>query len=301
MESNVIGIYAEHPHYSTAEVFSPKTKLIRGFTEKNYNKKLHSQEFYEINIVIRGSANHYIGQRRITVSTGDTFIVPPNVMHGYDGDEGFDVYHILINPRFLEKNSAELGRLSAFPSFFRIDPLMREKTTANVHFRLTDEEIKELTPRLDTLTVHSSERNETVDRIISDAEALIIIAELCSIYERHAKAATQSESDDSAFLSSIAHIYEKYAERLTLPDLARIARMSRNSYISKFKRITGHTPARFLKLHRIDVIKQMLTETSRSEAEIASAVGLCDTSHLIKMFYSETGMTPSEFRKINKI
>ena len=298
MESNVIGIYAEHPHYSTAEVFSPKTKLIRGFTEKNYNKKLHSQEFYEINIVIRGSANHYIGQRRITVCEGDTFIVPPNVMHGYDGGEGFDVYHILINPRFLEKNSAELGRLSASPPFFRIDPLRRETTTAHVHFRLTDEEIKELTPRLDTLTVHSSERNETVDRIISDAEALIIIAELCSIYERHAKAATQSESDDSAFLSSIAHIYEKYAERLTLPDLARIARMSRNSYISNFKRITGHTPARFLKLHRIDVIKQMLTETSRSEAEIASAVGLCDTSHLIKMFYSETGMTPSEFRKL---
>lgn len=299
MKANTIGIFTEHPHYSTDEVF-PTSRLIRGFTEESYNKKLHSQEFYEINIVIRGSANHYIGQRRITVSEGDTFIVPPNVMHGYDGSEGFDVYHILIHPRFLEKNSAELQRLSAFPSLFRIDPLMREKTSAKLHFRLTNEEIEKLTPRLNTLTAHSK-NTETVDLIISNGEALIIIAELCSMYENHTETPLAQENDDAAFLLSIAYIYENYAERLTVPTLAHIARMSRNAYIAKFKRITGHTPAKFLKLHRIEVIKQMLTETSLSEAEIASSAGLCDTSHLIKMFCSETKMTPSEFRKEYKV
>ncbi len=296
MSEPLIEIFAEHPHYSTEEVFLPPSKLIRGFTEESYNKKLHSQEFYEINIVMRGSANHYIGQRKITVSAGDTFIVPPNVMHGYDGSEGFDVYHILIHPRFLEKNSAELQRLSAFPSLFKIDPLMREKTSAKLHFRLTENEIDMLTPRLDTLTSHSKS-SEAVDCIISNGEALIIIAELCSIYERHTEAPQSYENDDTAFLSSIAHIYENYGEKLTVPELARIARMSRNAYIAKFKRITGHTPAKFLKLHRVDVVKQMLTETSRSEAEIALAVGCCDTSHLIKMFCSEIGVTPSEYRK----
>ena len=73
--------------------------------------------------------------------------------------------------------------------------------------------------------------------------------------------------------------------------------MSRNSYITKFKRVTGQSPARFIKLHRIDMAKRMLTETSMSEAEIAQEVGCVDVSHLIKMFYSEVGMTPSAYRK----
>ena len=43
-------------HYTVEEVFRPKTKQVRGFIEKNYHKGLHSQAFYEINIVLSGEA-----------------------------------------------------------------------------------------------------------------------------------------------------------------------------------------------------------------------------------------------------
>ena len=287
----------EYRDYTIEECFVPSSKLIRGFTQKNFKAKFHLQEFYEINIITRGSANHNIGQRKINVSLGDTFIVPPNVMHGYDGNESVDVYHLLIHPKFLEKNSAELQRLSSFSALFKIDPLMRENTSAKLHFRLTDEEIAMLTPRLESLTIHSKS-SETVDMIISNAEALIIIAELCAIYDKHAEMSEEREAtDDSAFLSSIARIYEAYSEKITIEALAHIARMSRNAYISKFKRVIGCTPAKFLRKHRVDMAKQLLAETSLTESEIASAVGFTDTSHLIKVFLSELGVTPSAYRK----
>lgn len=286
----------EYRSFTSEECFIPFSKLVRGFTQKNFKAKLHCQEFYEINIIIRGSAYHYIGEKRIRVSTGDTFIIPPNVLHGYDGNDSVDVYHMLINPRFLEKNAADLQLLTSFSSLFKIDPLMREKTSSNMHFKLTEEEIDNLFPKLESLASHSKD-SETVNCIISSAEALIIIAELCSIYEHRSK--TISDEEDSEFLSSIAHIYENYGEKITVVELARIAKMSRNAYIEKFKRITGQTPAKFLKLYRIEIIKQMLYSTSNSESEIALAVGCYDTSHLIKMFHSETGLTPSEFRNKN--
>ena len=112
----ILQIHNENRHYTTLEVFIPEIKQIRGFIEESYNKGLHSQEFYEINIVLSGKANHYIGKRRITVSEGDTFIIPPNVMHGYDGGKGFDVYHILISPKYLERHSSELQLLPSFSS-----------------------------------------------------------------------------------------------------------------------------------------------------------------------------------------
>jgi AraC-like DNA-binding protein len=295
-ENEVFGINTEHPHYTSDEVFLSPQMTVLGFVEESYNKKLHSQEFYEINIVLSGSANHYIGKRKITVSVGDTFIIPPSVMHGYDGGEGFDVYHVLLSPKYLEKYSASLQLLPAFSSLFKIDPLMREKTSARLHFRLSEEEIASLMPRLKCLNVHSYGSGHA-DPIISEGEALIIIAELCAIYENRAEELIAPESEDMAFLSSISHLYEHYSEKLTVYYLARIAHMSRTSYITKFKRVTGQSPARFIKLHRIDMAKRMLTETSMSEAEIAQEVGCVDVSHLIKMFYSEVGMTPSAYRK----
>lgn len=295
MKKNIKTTDKAYRSYTKEECFIPSTKLIRGFTQKNFKAELHSQEFYEINIIMRGSADHHIGEKKMRVTKGDTFIISPNVLHGYSGNDSVDVYHILINPKFLEKNSAELQSLSAFSALFKIDPLMRENTSARLHFTLTEDEIAILLPRLDSLSAHSKS-NKAVDFIISNAEALIIIAELCAIYDSHTKMLTRTESDDSAFLSSIAHIYENYSDKLTVVELARIARMSRNAYIEKFKRVMGHTPGKFLKLHRIDVIKQMLSDTSRSESEIALEVGFYDASHLIKAFCSEVGMTPSEYR-----
>jgi len=295
-ENEAFGIDTEHPHYTSEEVFHTPQLTVFGFVEESYNKKLHSQEFYEINIVLSGSANHYIGKRRITVSVGDTFIIPPLVMHGYDGGEGFDVYHVLLSPKYLEKYSASLQVLPAFSSLFRIDPLMREKTSAKLHFRLKEEEIASIMPRLECLHIRSHGSGHA-DPIISEGEALIIIAELCAIYESRTDDQIAPENEDSAFLASIAHLYEHYNEGLTIDSLSRIAQMSRNAYITKFKRVTGQAPARFIKLYRIDMAKRMLTETSMSEADIAQAVGCVDVSHLIKMFSSEIGMTPSAYRK----
>ena len=296
MKEHPLGIRNENRHYTTLEVFTPEMKQIRGFIHKSYNKGLHSQEFYEINIVTSGKANHYIGQRRITVQEGDTFIIPPNVMHGYDGGPGFDVYHILISPKYLERHSSELQLLPSFSSLFRIDPLMREKTKAKLYFRLDKNEISALLPRLNCLEEHSRAKG-AVDRIIAESEALAVIATLCDLYEKHVGDARDVLMEDVDFLSSVSYLYEHYNTKITVNDLAHLAKMSRNSYIERFKRIFGQPPAAFLRSYRVDMIKQLLMQPSLSESEIASTVGCADTSHMIKLFVSHTGLTPSAFRQ----
>ncbi len=286
-------------HYTVEEVFRPKTKQVRGFIEKNYHKGLHSQAFYEINIVLSGEACHYIGKRRITVREGDVFIIPPDVLHGYDGGEGFDVYHILISPTFLERHAAELQVLPSFSSLFRIDPLLRENTSARLHFRLTGEEIGALRGRLDALTESSQAPGcESVTQcLIACGEAMILIARLCEIYDGRVGALRASDGDDAALAASISYMCEHIGEAMTVETLARRAQMSRSAYIAAIKRVTGLTPARFLRRQRVETARQMLDGTALSEAEIASAVGFSDTSHLIKVFTAALGVTPSAYRK----
>ena len=283
-------------HYTAGEVFSEPNELARGFTQKNYWIGMHSQGFYEVNIVLRGEAEHYIGRRRIRVGVGDTFIIPPDVMHGYDGGKGFDVYHILLSPGYFEKNGAYLQLLPSFSTFFRVDPLMRERTSSNIHFRLTEEEIDALSPRLEELA-RRSRRPGAVNAIITNSEALSVIALLCEMFDaRRASTDTLAENEEEGFLKSLAYIYENCAEKLTVEKLCRIAGMSRTSYIQGFKRVTGLPPAEFVRRHRVDTAKLLLSETSLSEAEIAQRIGCTDTSHLIKLFISVTSFPPSHYR-----
>ena len=294
METKITSSHAAR-HYTAEEQFKDQIRLVRGFTMKNYRIGMHSQGFYEINIVLRGEAMHYIGKRAIKVKTGDTFIIPPDVMHAYDGGEGFDVYHILISPRYLEKNGAELQLLPAFSSLFRLDPMMRENTSNKLHFRLTDDEIGELSPKLAELTQRTYS-NRTVDAVITNSEALVVIAWLCDVYEKHKKSKNEQETPDEAFMVSISYVYENYREKLTVDDLSKMARMSRTAYINKFKRVTGYPPARFVRRYRVEMAKRMLSGSSMSEAEIALGVGCTDTSHLVKLFMAEIGKSPSVFR-----
>ena len=294
METEITSLKAVR-HYTAEEQFKYPIRLVRGFTMKNYRVAMHSQGFYEINIVLRGEAMHYIGKRAIKVKTGDAFIIPPDVMHAYDGGAGFDVYHILISPKYLEKNGAELQLLPAFTSLFKLDPMMRENTSTKLHFRLNEMEIEEILPKLTELTERTRAKG-TVDEIITNAQALVLIAWLCDVYERHKRTKTPESTEDGAFMVSISHIYENYTKKITVDTLAKIARMSRTAYIDKFKRVTGCPPARFIRKHRVEMAKRMLSGSSMSEAEIAVEVGCTDTSHLIKLFMAETGSSPSAYR-----
>ena len=283
-------------HYTAAEIFPSPLFAVRGFTEKNYSKGMHSQGFYEVNIVLSGRSAHRIGQRTLTVSEGDTLISPPNVKHGYAGGKGFDVYHILISPKYLERYAAELGLLPAFSSLFRIDPIMREKTSARLYFSLTEEELSALKPSLERLDGYSH-REGAENAIIAGAEALIIITKLCGIYEKRGVAGVSDESEDGAFLSSIAYVYENFDTAITVSELAHKARMSRTAYITKFKRVTGKPPAALQRQYRVSVAKQLLRDTELTQVEIGARVGFYDASHFIRAFKSETGMTPLEYRK----
>ena len=171
---------------------------------------------------------------------------------------------------------------------------MREKTTAKLHFRLTDEEIAEFKPYLEHLTRCTCTPTVT-GAVMANCEALYAIAWICEAYEKR-RAEIEAGSDDEAFQRSIAFIYENCSRHITISEFSEIARMSRTAYNNKFKRVTGTTPSKFQTQYRVELAKNLLTETAMSIYRIAVEVGCFDASHLVRIFSAETGVTPSEYR-----
>ena len=281
-------------HWRPIDSFYYGEYVTHGYINANYAEDRHSQAFYEINIITRGSGTHYFGEKTYPAKRGDVFIIPPNILHGYDGGAGFDVYHLLLSPSFMQKNSTSLMRLPTYSTLFHIDPMMRERVSDKLHLHLSGDDFEEVYAHLRQMEA-IDKGTSVADGIMSEALATIVITKLCEV----CKSTQRKESDpvfDDGFIASISYLYEHYYENVSIDALVKMARMSRTAYLSKFKRVTGTTPGKFVAQRRVETAKELLSDRQRSLASIAAAIGCFDTSHFIRLFLQYTGMTPSDYR-----
>lgn len=87
------------------------------------------------------------------------------------------------------------------------------------------------------------------------------------------------------------------ASNITLPDLARAARVSPEHLCRLFKSSTGRTPIETARLARLDQAAVLLARTNFSIATIASACGFPNPYHFSRRFKEAFGRPPRELRK----
>lgn len=68
----------------------------------------------------------------------------------------------------------------------------------------------------------------------------------------------------------------------------------------KFKEATGQTLSAYLTALRIDRAKELLVQTQLDVSEICAQCGYVDLSSFIRLFRSETGVSPGKYREIHR-
>ena len=289
----------DHYYYTHSDFFNHSSDLVHAFLMKDYDIGMHEQEFFEINIISRGSGFHYINNNAINANEGDVFIIPPKISHGYVGGEGFDVFHVIMSDSFMNKYIADLQNLSAFYKLFGAEPLMRGKTSSPLHLTLSKEE---LTPTLNIIFEIAKyiNYNDPTESLIRSNLAMASIGLLCSAYTLSHPNSDMTQSEEHALMESISYIHERYYEKITIETLLQIAHMSRTSYIKKFKEICKMSPAAYITKIRLDAALVMIQTTSLSVSEIAYRTGFYDASHLTKTFEATYNTSPMSYRENNR-
>lgn len=285
-------IYLYHNH----TCFFSQYNLTRGFIEKDLIRNMHKQEFYEINIIVKGVGMHYINGNRILSRVGDVFIIPPHVPHGYYGGNGFDVYHILLSNEFMSKYSDDLQQIPGFFTLFSAEPLMRSNIGSTLHLSLTKQQLSKANSFLNPLLTYSNYQNP-YECSKSSFTTMLFITYLCEIYT-DILSSHKSLTKDGHFMGTISYIHEHYNEKITLDDLVKLSQMSRSSYINKFKEICKMPPLTYLTKTRISAAEKLLLETDLSVSEIAFRTGFYDASHFTKIFISCYEISPTAFRNL---
>lgn len=266
---------------------------------------MHSHNYYELNIILKGNGMHYIGENICSANEGNAFVIPPNMKHGYYSDEEYEIFHLIISNLFLHKYADDLCSLSGYSYLFEIEPILR--FDANIHIlpmlkAETYDYIKALSKRL--LFYDKSDKTELPNRSFLKASlALNIISELCTFAADINNAYSKETAKPiQAYIYSIAkammYISEHFAEKISFHALAAQLGMSYPTFYRSFVDINKMPPAQFLKQYRIKNAIKLLDYTELSIAEIALECGFYDSAHFIKTFTSTKHISPSDYRTI---
>jgi LacI family transcriptional regulator len=83
---------------------------------------------------------------------------------------------------------------------------------------------------------------------------------------------------------------------IQINDILRVVPVSRSSIERKFRQAIGRSPTEEIRRVRMAKAKSLLAETSMPMQKIADACGFATYNYLTRVFTSENGITPREFR-----
>ncbi len=90
---------------------------------------------------------------------------------------------------------------------------------------------------------------------------------------------------------------ERYAENVTLTDLAKKYGISISHLSSLLKEELQLSFSEYIASKRIQRVKELLADERLSIEEIAEQVGYGDYFYFIKVFEKNTGISPTKYRK----
>ena len=96
---------------------------------------------------------------------------------------------------------------------------------------------------------------------------------------------------------AVLYIESCFDESITLPDIAKAAGMNHSTLTALMKEELGLTAIEYLMKYRITVARKQLEFTDVPIKDIAAMTGFKTVQHFSRVFKSQIGATPAEFRK----
>ncbi len=101
---------------------------------------------------------------------------------------------------------------------------------------------------------------------------------------------------DDQVLKAQGIMEKRFADLVTIDDLARDVGISPRHFKRRFKKATGELPLKYLQRVRVDAAKERLETTRDSIDKITWAVGYKDVSSFCRLFKQHTQISPRAYR-----
>ena len=283
MNLDVLGDGSEKIHYQ-----NPEIPIYIGYGKlsvfQNMASLSHWHEDVEFSMPVKGYLNYNVNGEQIKIEEGNAIFVNSRQLHyGFSAD-GTDCEYICI--------CFKTALLNAYRQLYEKYVL---SVVVNTQFPycVIKRENKEHVRILELIC-------ELANCVGKDMRVMGKLHELWQeIYNL-------TETNQSVFVSGkdiqklkkmIAWIHLQYTEHISLEQIAKEGRISRNKCCEIFKKYMGHTPNDYVTSFRLEKAGELLTITDGTITEIALSYGFNSASYFTEVFSRKKGCTPKEYRE----
>ena len=125
---------------------------------------------------------------------------------------------------------------------------------------------------------------------------LAFCAAIASLIAIYAQLRQDEQKRIHAFSDTEKFMKENVEKSLTLGDIAAVSFTEPTYFIRKFKQAYGISPIAYFNKLKICRAMFLLCNTPLSVFDIAKKIGIHDGSYFTRLFKSQTGLTPSEYK-----
>ena len=255
-------------------VYENWTVPVFAFKRNELTDYVHVHRCVEIVTVLEGGAKLRLGHKEYDLTEGQTVFIFPNMVHSFDvGADGITCYYATVGWGILSL----FGDI--FTSYFPGTPVI-EKTSEN---------LKEIFKELASLVYYDPPFKEQTQ----SAYAELLIAGLLPYLDL--KKLTDVSGDNVERM--LIYCNENFAKKITVEQMGADLHIS-PTYIQKvFRRYLGTTLTKYITALRIMEAERVLLDEKRSITDAAMSAGFQSIRTFNRIFITEKGMTPGDYRK----
>jgi len=259
-----------------------KDFYIERYTLKKPQPNMHYHHSYELYYILEGEREYFIGDRFFKAKKGDLVWVPANMLHRTDG-KGATRILIFFKPEFINKYIQK----AMLDSLLKKDPYVFHADAAND---------KILNQILNALCAEYSKYEKNPDDV---CETMIVgyLFRLLFLVHSEENLYVPDIQEDSRTAKIIKYINENYAYISNMDEIADNFFISKYYLCRIFKESIGVSFISYLNTIRIKAACELLRSENLFLSEIAIRCGFNSTPYFCKVFKSEKGISPSEYRK----
>lgn len=243
-----------------------------------------THDFVALGFVVGGSATLEL-RGRWQLSVGDAVLVPTGEPHRLIEADQLDQWGLRFCATCLEVQ----GGAALLEHFWRV------RTGAAVVVRIPEAR----RAFLESLFVElgrETERGPAGSALVAQSLVALILTEVTRAASQHEGRALGGD----LVASALQLIEQRGLGPLALRDVASALGCSKAHLTTVVRKATGRSVGQWIVAHRLAEARRRLLHTDEQVEEIAERVGYADTTHFIRMFRREHGLTPAAWRGRHK-